>query len=719
MIEKKKKSDPQRVLALDIGTRSIVGVLLEKTDGIMVQAMEYLEHEVRSMYDGQIHDVEAVAAEIATIKSRLEESTGLNLKKAAVAAAGRALMTAGGAATASRPFMVEISWEEVQALELEAVQQAQLKIADEETNSSGRYFCVGYSVTSYFLGNQPLQSLVGQTGNKIGVEVIATFLPRVVVDSLLSALKKAHLEAASITLEPIAALTAAIPAKMRLLNLALVDIGAGTSDIAIVQKEKIFAYAMVPIGGDEITETLAEEYLLDFNTAEQVKRQLGNGEILTFVDVLENLVSESTAAIIERIKPVIRDLATSIAREILAVNQEAPDAVICVGGGSLTPGLLEDLAQALELPSNRVGIRTRETISEVKGEHPVLIGPQAITPIGIGLSAIMTRSFPLVMVKVNNHQVPLWGLQEITVSAALLASGINLKSIYGRPGMGLTIELNGILKSFKGTMGSPPNIKVNGRAAGLDTPIREGDSIEFVRGIDGEDARLLVKNLVEERDGVIFLNGDPHTVSPQVLINGQVMGWDEQVPDRSVVELIMGQSLQEFLVLSGIDPDLLKARTYNYFSNGKEESWDWTPCRIWINGEEADFDSQVLFGDRVDYYIQAIPTLREVLTIEAELTLVELTVNNQKVVLPKGGLIVQMNGNEVTLDHPLEEGAVLEVKRPNSSVIVSDLLTQITITPRPSGNLVIRVNGLDAGFTTRVESGDEVELYWEEAKERH
>ena len=97
-------------LALDIGTRSIVGVLLEKTDGIMVQAMEYLEHEVRSMYDGQIHDVEAVAAEIATIKSRLEESTGLNLKKAAVAAAGRALMTAGGAATASRPFMVEISW---------------------------------------------------------------------------------------------------------------------------------------------------------------------------------------------------------------------------------------------------------------------------------------------------------------------------------------------------------------------------------------------------------------------------------------------------------------------------------------------------------------------------------------------------------------------------------------------------------------------------------
>ena len=86
---------------------------------------------------------------------------------------------------------------------------------------------------------------------------------------MISSLRMAGLEAGSLTLEPIAALTVAIPPQMRLLNLALVDIGAGTSDIAVVQRETIVAYAMVPVGGDEITERLAAEYLLDFNTAEK------------------------------------------------------------------------------------------------------------------------------------------------------------------------------------------------------------------------------------------------------------------------------------------------------------------------------------------------------------------------------------------------------------------------------------------------------------------
>jgi cell division ATPase FtsA len=180
-----KTKKPQRVLALDIGTRSIVGVLLEKKDETVIRAVEYLEHEARSMYDGQIHDVEAVAAEIALIKSRLQKATGLKLKKAAVAAAGRALQTATATASVSRPHMFEITWEETKALELEAVQKAQKKIAGEDKNLRD-HFCIGYSVVNYTLDDGVIQNLVGQTGSKIGVEVIATFLPRVVVDSLIS-----------------------------------------------------------------------------------------------------------------------------------------------------------------------------------------------------------------------------------------------------------------------------------------------------------------------------------------------------------------------------------------------------------------------------------------------------------------------------------------------------------------------------------------------------
>ena len=147
---------------------------------------------------------------------------------------------------------------------------------------------------------------------------------------------------------------------MRLLNLALVDIGAGTSDIAVVQKERILAYAMVPLGGDEITERLAEEYLLDFNTAERVKRQLREKEILTFTDVLENPITEPASAIIERIKPTIKSW-RPVSPGDTDRQRETADAVIC-GRRQSDPGLLQELAAALELPANRVGIRTRETL---------------------------------------------------------------------------------------------------------------------------------------------------------------------------------------------------------------------------------------------------------------------------------------------------------------------------------------------------------------------
>lgn len=79
----------------------------------------------------------------------------------------------------------------------------------------------------------------------MSIELIATFLPRSVVDSLYTVIKKVWLKVNNLTLEPIAAIEAVVPQKLRLLNIALVDIGAGASDIAISSKESISSYGMV------------------------------------------------------------------------------------------------------------------------------------------------------------------------------------------------------------------------------------------------------------------------------------------------------------------------------------------------------------------------------------------------------------------------------------------------------------------------------------------
>ena len=68
-----------------------------------------------------------------------------------------------------------------------------------------------------------------------------------VVESLYTVMERAGMEVTCLTLEPIAALNVAIPKELRLLNLALVDVGAGTSDIAITKSGTIIAYDMAPL----------------------------------------------------------------------------------------------------------------------------------------------------------------------------------------------------------------------------------------------------------------------------------------------------------------------------------------------------------------------------------------------------------------------------------------------------------------------------------------
>lgn len=91
------------------------------------------------------------------------------------------------------------------------------------------------------------------------------------MDGLYAAVERAGLHVENLTLEPIAAINIAIPERFRLLNIALVDVGAGTSDISITKDGSIIAYGMIPAAGDELTECIAKHYLVDFQEADRMK----------------------------------------------------------------------------------------------------------------------------------------------------------------------------------------------------------------------------------------------------------------------------------------------------------------------------------------------------------------------------------------------------------------------------------------------------------------
>lgn len=708
--------EEKRVFALDIGTRKIVGLVLEKVDSIyQVIDLEMLEHTTRAMMDGQIHDVEAVAVTIAQIKNALENRLGVKLKSAAVAAAGRALKTSRGECQKSRQVLSEIGSEEVKALEIEAVQQAQYKLAQEEIDSKERnhYFCVGYSVISYMLEDHPIGSLVGQVGSEVAVEVIATFLPRVVVDSLFSSLKRAGLEVESLTLEPIAALAVAIPPGMRLLNLALVDIGAGTSDIALVRDGNIFSYAMVPIAGDELTEHLATYYLLDFATAEKAKRSLGELEQVELSDILGNNLSVPSQEMLQQMQPLIDDMTFKIAESILSLNQKTPDAVVCVGGGSMTPSLTASLAGKLGIPANRVGIRTVQNIDYIITDSDFLKGAQGITPLGIAYNYFTIPPIPFIKVTVNGRETALWNTGELNVTAALLSSGISLSNIFGKPGMGKTIEVNGTVKVIKGSLGTAPLIQVNGEMASLETSLQDGDSITFKPGQDGEEAHITGRDLVPAIKGQVRVNGEVFDMQPVIIINGETCDPDKEIPDRARVEFRNVNSLVNILRLSGVDDYWLQEKTYKYYLDEGEVSIKWLPLEISVNGVQAEIQQQVEPGASLTYSRKPLRPCVNDLLGKHDLA-INVTVNGKAIRLAGKGAGIEVNGQAVSADYELPDGAYIKINRNQSGAILSDIFNVIEIKPAANAKLIIKADGQPAGFTTPIHEGTKIELNWEE-----
>ena len=233
--------DQPLVFGLDIGTRNVVGTVGYKTENEFVVVAQYmLEHETRAMLDGQIHDIGRVGHTIAKVKEELESQIGQELTEVCIAAAGRVLKTVTTNISYDFPEETVVTGEDIHTLDLLGIEKAQ-SILKEMNDTRYKFYCVGYSVMKYFLNDEPFSSLESHKAERISEDIIVTFLPEDVVDGLYAAVGMAGLTVANMTLEPIAAINVAIPENYRLLNIALVDIGAGTSDISVTRDGSIIA----------------------------------------------------------------------------------------------------------------------------------------------------------------------------------------------------------------------------------------------------------------------------------------------------------------------------------------------------------------------------------------------------------------------------------------------------------------------------------------------
>ena len=540
-----KKPQGDLVFALDIGTRSIIGIVGRvEGDLFKVLAIESEEHARRSMKDGQIEDIDQVAQVARRVKQRLESRLGVMLKKVCIAAAGRALKTQKADYEIQLEQVRQIDGELIGRLEIGAVTAAEEAFHKEnnaEDEEQGRgFFLVGYSVLSYYLDNLNISSLKDHKGRNLKVEVIATFLPREVVDSLYMTMQKCSLEVVSLTLEPIAAINAAIPQDLRLLNLALIDIGAGTSDIAVCRDGGVTGYTMATVAGDEITEALMKQYLVDFNTAEQIKMNYAEHETVTFTNILGTEETVKRESIVQVLKVPVDNLSSEIVRRVEELNNGAPSAVFLAGGGSKLAGLKEAVAEKFNMDKKRVAIAGGNFKLSAFSDKYDLNSPEYATPLGIAVSSGLRLLHDSLQILLNGKPAKIFKSGTLKVIDVLMMNGYVYGHILGHSGKNVTVTVDGQKKVFYGERAVPAILKLNGTDASISDVVQAGDRVDFTPAVSGQDAQPAAADVMAEgftpEDWDIYVNGEK--VSPETLLrNGDEISLIKRPEDYRGSEL--------------------------------------------------------------------------------------------------------------------------------------------------------------------------------------
>lgn len=709
----------KKLFALDIGTRSVVGIILEKEEEqYHVVDILSIEHTERAMLDGQIHDVMAVSKIIQTIKETLELKHG-PLHKVCVAAAGRALKTEKAAFSMDIERKPLIMKDDILHMELAAVQNAQSAVAEKNTKEKSQfYYCVGYSILRYLLDDQEMGNLMDQQGSVATVEIIATFLPKVVVESLIAALHRADLEMEALTLEPIAAINVLIPPSMRRLNVALVDIGAGTSDIAITDLGTVIAYGMVPIAGDEITEAISDQYLLDFPLAETAKRQLSEQDTITVTDILGFSAEVNKEEVVTQIAPALDRLTDAICREILLLNNhKSPKAVMLVGGGSQTPALQEKIAEMLNLPANRVAIRGIDAINNLTFEVPSAKGPELVTPIGIAIAAERSP-VQYKTVYVNEQPVRLFEVNKLTVGDCLLASGIKLNQLYGKPGNAMIISLNNQNITIPGSHGEGPIIIRNGKHCSLEEEVENGESLTIYKGKDGEQTKIQIQDLIDTiPEKNVTVNGIPYTIQATITTNGEKVSVEKWIEDRDIIHWEMKASIQELLEFLHLDDHISELQPFTLKINKKETiipafsgnlKRNGLPCKLHHSFENNDL---ITIEKRKTPSVQDLAEKKQLLMYQV----LPVTFNGKKLTLSKQLAQIKRKGQILEMNESLFSGDEITLEQsPFDGFLFQDLFAyvEIEMPKNPVGSFELLKNGEAATFLTPINKGDELSIIW-------
>ena len=701
----------EHVFGLDIGTRNVVGTVgyLAEDEKFTVIAQYIKEHETRAMLDGQIHDIGRVARTVKAVKEELERQIESPLSEVCIAAAGRVLKTVTTHVELEYPEETIVQGEDIHTLHLLGVDKAQIELK-QKNDTKYKFYCVGYSVVKYYLNDEVFISLEGHKAEYIGCDIIVTFLPEDVVDGLYSAVGQAELSVGNMTLEPIAAINVAIPENFRMLNIALVDVGAGTSDICITKDGSIIAYGMIPHAGDELTEVIVQHYLVDFRMAEWMKRQSTEGPEIQYEDIMGIPHTIPSEELWEVVTPTVEKITKDIADKIRHLNgDKSVSACFIVGGGGKIHGFTETLAGHLEIIKERVALRGEEVLREVIFEQEdIKKDPLLVTPIGICMNYYEQRN-NFIMVRFNGELLKLYDNNRLTVVDAALTAGFPNEQIFPKRGRAINFTVNGAARIARGEAGESAIVTINGKLANINTPLEPNCEIFIEPSTAGADAVYTIADLEEYNSDTVgfVVNGKMITCPKFVQVNGSLEPGSYEIQEGDVIETRNFYTVGQVAEFMDVEVD--------------------TDYDILVNNREADFGTLVYENFSIEWKVLSFGVADEPYEKKAVMPNMEIA----ETAFGEGEAENLSDVAEQVTEQATEQ--IKEVKPVDNAITVYvngetvlmtgkkdyifvDIFDRITFDLAAGKGRAIAtlVNGRDAAFSEQLHDGDQVELYWKE-----
>lgn len=738
-----KEGQGQLIFGLDIGTRSIVGTVGYLSGGkFHVMAQHAKEHETRAMLDGQIHDIGKVGETISQVRKQLEEDVNRELTNVCIAAAGRVLRTVTTFVEHSFDVDREVTEEDINALSTIGVEKAYEEFQG-TNDTSMKFYCVGYTPMRYYMNGYPIGNLEGHKAHTIGIDLIATFLPDDVVDGLYKAVEEAGLRVENVTLEPIAAIQVAIPEKFRMLNLALVDVGAGTSDISITKDGTITAYGMIPVAGDCLTDIIVQHCLVEFDTAEQIKRKSSTQESIEYLDILGLPQTITAQEVKELLQEAVADMTRQVAECIKELNGEKTvSAVFVVGGGGMIPGYTELLASELDIAKERVAIRGQEVMQNIVFEmENARKDAMMVTPIGICLS-YYEQSNNFIFVKFNGERMKLYDNGRLSVADIAMQAQFPNEDLFPKRGQALTFTVNGKARMVRGLQGEAAVVLINGGTADMYTQVHNGDSVEVQSSTVGEAAAQELGELTELSDRLhVYVNGRKIDLPKTASVNGKrenefykiQTGDDIQIRNYYTVEEVaefldmpLGSEIRVNDTMAKSDTRVYENFTvsWNVDEEGMELAQEWGQTYAEMTRQEQDAESTSDQG----WSEESMTSRRETATEELEkVTSAQDTATAvpEDVRTGRENRTAEKQNAETGRTKQKEEDAsadTLTVTANGQQITMSgkkefvyvDIFDYISFDLNASAgrSIVTLLNGRSAQYMEPLNNGDVIEIYW-------